>query len=288
MIINLNGRIVPEADARLPLNDSAVLYGDSLFETLKASAGQLQFPCEHLDRLELSARLLAFPCDRPQIERALCDTVSSLSVPLARLRLTITRGSLPGLDLPDRQPGTFFIVARPYQPPSAEERQRGADCLFAPNRRINPLSHLPQMKRGNYADCLYAADFARRRGAREALFVSTDGLLLEGATSNVFLLIQGQLVTPPAGELVLPGIMRRQVLAAAAHLGIPVAERDTGVGELFQAEEVFLSNSLIGLLPVASIEERPLRRGHLAEQLLQAVEAAAAATGKSRQTPLNP
>jgi branched-chain amino acid aminotransferase len=274
MIINLNGQMVPESEATLPLDDSAVLFGDSLFETMKAVAGVVEFESEHLDRLQLSAGLLAFPFDRPQVQQALRDTVGKLATPLARLRLTITRGPLPGLVLPDRQAGTFFIIARPYQEPGAEERQRGADCLFAPNRRVNPLSHLPQMKRGNYADCLYAADFARRRGAREALFVGADGLLLEGATSNVFLLIDGQLVTPTAGELVLPGIMRRQVLAAAARLGLPAVEREVASAELFQAEEVFLSNSLIGLLPVASIEQRPLRRGAAAERLLEEIHAA--------------
>jgi branched-subunit amino acid aminotransferase/4-amino-4-deoxychorismate lyase len=286
MIVNLNGRIVPAAEAHLPLDDSAVLFGDSLFETMKAVAGVVEFEREHLDRLELSAGLLAFPFDRPQVEQALRDTVSRLSDPVARLRLTITRGSLPGLLLPARQPGTFFISARPYPPPGADQAERGADCLFAPNRRVNPLSHLPQMKRGNYADCLYAADFARRRGAREALFVSDDGLLLEGATSNIFLLHRDTLVTPPAGELVLPGIMRRQVLAAAARLGIAALEREVHSAELFQAQEAFLSNSLIGLLPIASIEQRPLRRGTLAERLLAEIHAAAPRlSGQTQESP---
>jgi branched-chain amino acid aminotransferase len=275
VIFNLNGRLVPEAAAHLPLDDSAVLFGDSLFETMKVVAGVVEFEGEHLDRLELSARLLAFPFARPAVEQALRETARQLGAPLGRLRLTITRGLLPGLTLPDRQPGTFFIGARPYSETDADERQRGAACLFAPNRRVNPLSHLPQMKRGNYADCLYAADFARRRGAREALFVSADGLLLEGATSNIFLLQRETLVTPPAGELVLPGIMRRQVLAAAARLGLAAVEREVHSAELFQADEVFLSNSLIGLLPVASIEQRPLRRGALSERLRPEIQAAA-------------
>jgi branched-chain amino acid aminotransferase len=96
--------------------------------------------------------------------------------------------------------------------------------------------------------------------------------VLEGATSNLFILQSGTLLTPPAGELVLAGIMRRQVLQAAGDLGLPIAERAIVVDELHAADEVFLTNALIDTLPVATLEGRPLRRGPLAGQLREAVE----------------
>lgn len=272
MIVNMNGRFVEPAEARVAIEDGGFLFGDTLFETLKARAGVIRFLDEHLDRIELAARLLAFPFTRDKIEEALREAAEYIDAPVARLRLTITRGPFSGLDFPDEKQGEFFIQARHASEPTAEERQAGADCLFAPNARVNPLSHLPQMKRGNYADCLYAANFARRRGAREALFVDAEGDLLEGATSNLFVLREGTLITPPAGELVLAGIMRRQVLNAADALGLPAEERPLKTAELYDADEAFLTNAMIDLLPIASVEGRSLRRGTAWEELLRAIE----------------
>lgn len=272
MIVNVDGSFIDPTEACLPLDDGAVLFGDTLFETLKACGGHIRFLEEHLDRIELAARLLAFPFERQAVREALLATVQRLPAPVARLRLTLTRGSFAGLALPPAAQGRFFILARPYEEPSESERAAGAACVVAPNRRVNPLSHLPQMKRGNYADCLYAADFARKRGAREALFISAEGCVLEGATSNLFALCGGVLVTPPAGELVLAGIMRRQVLRAAAGLDLRTEERDLPLDELYAADEAFLCNSLIDLLPVARLEGRPLRRGTLAERLRTVID----------------
>ncbi|HEY7744838.1 MAG TPA: aminotransferase class IV [Desulfuromonadales bacterium] len=272
MLINIDGSFIEPKEAGLPLDDGAVLFGDTLFETLKARGGRICFLEDHLDRIELAARLLAFPFDRPAIREALNATARRLEAPVTRLRLTLTRGAFTGLSLPPASRGRFFILARAYAEPTESERAAGAVCVVAQNRRVNPLSHLPQMKRGNYADCLYAADFARRRGAREALFVNAEGCALEGATSNLFALQGDTLVTPPAGELVLAGIMRRQVLRAAASLGLRLEERDLPLDELFAADEVFLSNSLIDLLPVSQLEGRHLRRGTLAERLRTAID----------------
>lgn len=274
MILNRNGEFIAPDEACLPLDDGAVLFGDSLFETLKAREGRIRFLDDHLDRLKLSARLLDFPIDADLILRALNDTAARLAAPVARLRLTVSRGSFAGLDFPPPGRSHFFISAAEYREPDRQERQRGARCLFTPNRRVNPLSHLPQMKRGNYADCLYAANFARSRGAREALFVTDDRQVLEGATSNLFILQNGSLVTPPAGEMVLAGVLRRRVLQAAEELGLPVAERTIIIEELFDADEAFLTNALIDILPIAQVEGHPIRRGPRAERLLETVASA--------------
>lgn len=284
MLFNLNGSFVEADKAQMACNDGAVLFGDSLFETLKAREGQIEFLDEHLDRLELAARLLHFHYDRSMLQQALQTTAQRLAAPLARLRLTLCRGPMSSLALPSSDAGHFFISASPYQEPDANERQVGTSCVFAPNQRVNPLSHLPQMKRGNYADCLYAADHARRNKAREALFLTDTGEVLEGATSNLFILKDGQLRTPPAGELVLAGIMRRQVLCAAEHLNLPAIEQPICKHELLDAEEAFLSNSLIGLLPIARIERHPLRRGPWADRLAQLIAVAAADSRREKKS----
>jgi branched-chain amino acid aminotransferase len=269
MIVNLDGSFTSTGQAGLPVNDGAVLFGDTLFETLKLRDGRIRLLTEHLDRLEMSAALLAFPCDRNRIHAALEQTAARAPWPVARLRLTLSRGVGAGLDAPPAEQARFIITAAEYREPDAAQRAAGITCVFAPNRRCNPLSHLPQMKRGNYADCLYAARLARTRGAREALFRTDDDHLLEGATSNLFLCRNGVLVTPPAGELVLAGVMRRQVLHTAARLGMAIEERPIAVEELFRADEAFLTNSLIDLLPIAHVENRALRRGNHYQVLLE-------------------
>jgi len=272
MIVFLDDRLVPAAQAYLPIEDGALRFGDSLFETLLAIDGRIRFLDAHLDRIEFSAAQLAFPWNRLAARAALELCAQTLAAPTARLRLTLTRGVFPGLPLPPAsQPGRLLVTAAPYTPPTQAEREAGVLCIIAPNQRVNPLSHLPQMKRGNYADCLYAADSARRQGAREALFCDPAGNLLEGATSNLFAIVDGTLVTPPAGELVLAGTMRRNVLNAANYLGLPWSIAPLPMAELPSAEEVFLSNSLIGLLPVTKIEDIPLRRGRRWEGLLREI-----------------
>lgn len=273
MIVNLDGQFVVPEEARLPVDDGAVLFGDTLFETLKARGRTIRFLEEHLDRIELATRLLAFPFSRTPVKEALLATAARLEAPVSRLRLTVSRGSFAGVAFPPAERGRFVISAAPYREPTGTGRAAGIDCLFAPNRRVNPLSHLPQMKRGSYADCLYAANYARRRGAREALFATEDGLVLEGATSNLFLLRGRTLVTPAAGGLVLAGIMRRQILSAAERLGYGSEEREISADELFAADEVFITNALIDLLPVASVEGRPLKRGPETLELLAALRA---------------
>lgn len=261
MLVCLNGQFIPHEHASLSTGDGAYLFGDSLFETIKARGKKILLRMQHLDRLEQSAQLLTFPFQRQAIETALHQLAEHLSAPCSRLRLTLSRGDHQGLALPKPARGWFLLTAVPYRETTAQEREDGVSCVLAPNHRVNPLDHLPQLKRGNYADCLYAADYARRKGAREALFVDTDGTLLEGHSSNIFALINRRLVTPPLGHLVLDGIMRRQVISAATELGILVVERPLKLEEVSPAEEVFLTNSLIDLLPVCEIEGKPIKRG---------------------------
>jgi branched-subunit amino acid aminotransferase/4-amino-4-deoxychorismate lyase len=269
MLVNLNGRFIPREQAGLSINDGGFLYGDTLFETFKAHGRRILLMHEHLDRLELSARLLNFPCARPRLETALRQMAQGLSAEVSRLRLTLSRGDCRGLALPDPEQGWFLLTALKSDEPTSEQRTAGAACILAPNRRSNPLSHLPQMKRGNHADCLYAADYARNKGAREALFIDERQQVLEGCSSNLFALCDGKLATPPLGSLVLGGVMRQQLFGAAAELGIVVVERKLSLDELFTAEEAFLSNSLIDLLPIDSIEGRRLKRGECWKELLR-------------------
>lgn len=265
----LNGQFIPREDAKVAINDGGFLFGDTLFETMKAYGNRILLQWQHLDRLENAAKLLNFPCDRNRIETSLLQIAEGLTAPVSRLRLTLSRGPIDGLSLPGTKQGYDLITASDYQEPDSAVRILGIDCVSAPNRRVNPLSHLPQLKRGNYADCLYAFNHARKKGAREALFFDDEGNCLEGATSNIFAVIDERLVTPPVDHLVLDGIMRRQIIDTAAELGIAVTERPIDKSELATADEVFITNSLIDILPVARIDNQPIKRANCWQRLLE-------------------
>ena len=269
MIVCLNGDFIPHEDATIPIRDGGFLFGDTLFETLKGKNQEILLKTRHLDRLEESARRLGFPCDRDTIETSLEQLAASLTTPTTRIRLTLSRGDFSGLAWPTAKQSRFLITAREHTELTNEERQIGATCIIAPNQRTNPVNHLPQMKRGNFADCLYAANYAHQSNAGEALFVDPQQNVLEGSTTNIFAIIDNRLVTPPVGNLILDGIMRQQVIKTAAELGILVAERNLPIAELYHADEVFLTNSLIDILPVASINGKAVSRGVYWESLLK-------------------
>lgn len=269
MLICLNGTFLPREEAAIPINDGGFLFGDTLFETLKARGDKIFLLRQHLDRLQQSAELLDFPCDRPKIEHSLQQIAAALKAPASRIRLTLSRGDFSGLAWPPSSQGRFLITATDFIELTDDERLAGAACSIAPNQRVNPVNHLPQMKRGNYVDCLYAANHARQSGTREALFIDQQQHVLEGATSNLFAIIDDRLVTPPPGSLILNGILRRQVIKTAAELGILVVERDLPFMELMQAEEIFLTNSLFDILPVSGIDGQPVNRGDCWKSLLK-------------------
>jgi len=262
MICNHNGLFIDPDDPIASGRDGAWLFGDTLFETMKGEHGQISFLHEHLDRIETSARLINFPIDRERIIEALTATMQQAGPERCRIRLTLSRGDFASLEIPPAARGHFLIQASPAKGTDEDEQRLGVRCVLAPNRRVNPLSHLPQMKRGNYVDCLYAAQYARSKGAREALFVNRQGLLLEGATSNIFLIKDGTLVTPNLGELVLRGIIREQILKLAGEWGMRSEVREVPWDELFNAD----------VLPVVEIDNRPIGKGPLTQKFLAALQ----------------
>ncbi|MCW8859528.1 MAG: aminotransferase class IV [Deltaproteobacteria bacterium] len=260
MLVCLNGEFIPQEEARVPINDGGFLFGATLFETFKAQEQKILLVQQHLDRLECSAHQLKFSFARNKIEHSLQQLAAGLTAPTSRIRLTLSQGLFDGLKYPEPAECHFLITATDYSELSDAQRESGAICVTAPNQRVNPFSHLPQMKHGNYADCLYAFNFAQQSGAREALFFDQNKNVLEGATSNIFAVINHRLVSPPTGHLVLDGITRQEVIKTAAELGLPFSQRQIHAEELLQAEEVFLTNSLIDILPVSKINGKVVRR----------------------------
>ena len=273
MLVCLNGQLMPQEDAQVAVNDGAFLYGDSLFETIKARHQQILLLDQHLDRIAQAAELLDFPCPRAAIETAFDKVAATLTSPASRIRLTLSRGPGNGLLYPDPNQGWFLISAVPYTELDDHCRAQGINCCLAPNQRVNPFSPLPQIKHGNYADCLYARNYAYSKQADEALFIDANCNLLEGATSNLFVMIDNTLVTPSLGSLVLNGVMRRLILDASKELQITCSECPLPLTDALSADEVFICNSLIDILPVRSIDGQQIKTGECWKEIYKRISA---------------
>ena len=233
-----NGRAVPAGDVRIAPDDAGFLFGDGLFETLRVDAGSaLDIPA-HLDRLLAGlARIeIDLRATREELEEAVAAVAAEAPRPVARLRLTVTRGSAAG--------PTVLITAAPYEPPSPEAYRDGVAALLVPDIRVDSRGPLAGLK----SLCWQANRLALRRaeaaGAFEALLLNERGLLAEGARSNVVLALPEGSFTPPLSDGCLPGTVRRRLLEAGE-----IKERSLTMDDLRRASRILLLNSLVGVLP---------------------------------------
>ena len=253
--VYLDGALVDEAVARIAPDDRGLLLGDGLFETLRARDGRLFRARAHLERLAAGAERLEIPLHEglAALEGALNATLKAnrLEAADAVVRLTLTRGTGPrGVLPPDNPTPTLLIAAHPLMPPPATP----AILHTVSEVRRNECSPLATLKSLNYLDGILARRAAHRAGADEALLLNTKGRIAEASAANLFLVENGELITPPPSEGVLPGITRAVVLELAGELGLPVREEPLEPNRIEVASEGFLTNAVIGLRPVGAID----------------------------------
>jgi len=253
----LNDNLIPLAQARVSVNDRGFLYGDGLFETLRAEAGRVQFLAEHLERLEASARAfrLPFPENTPWQERlAQLLTANGLSRGPARVKILLSRGAAAGLGLPEECRPTLVIWAQPYTPPALEEYAAGWPVVVFPEGRA---TFVGRHKSLNYLFYLAARQYALDRGAKEALILEADGLVSEGAATSLVYLHQGRYYTP-ASASALPGVTLTVLGRGLSARGLTLNARPTTVAQLQASDGLWLANSLMGLMPVAAVNGTPV------------------------------
>ncbi|TET75751.1 MAG: aminotransferase class IV [Dehalococcoidia bacterium] len=257
-IVYLNGALLPRGRAKISPFDHGFLYGYALFETMRAYSGCIFRFQKHLDRLTCSAELIGLPLGTFDLEKACYDTLRANSLGDARIRLTVSIGE--GGNAPDPPPRprpTVFIVATSYTPPSAEKYRNGFKAVVSSIRQ-NSQSPLSRLKSANYLSSVLARKEAKAAGADEALLLNERGFLCEGSTSNVFLVTANGLITPDEESGCLPGVTRQAVIELASELGISVAQREVQIEELLQADEAFVTNSLLELMPLGEVDGKPI------------------------------
>lgn len=263
MKIWIDGAIVEGHEARISVLDHGLLYGDGIFEGVRILAGRVFRLGDHLRRFATSARAigLELPHGVGAIEKIVLDTARAFGRQDAYVRLVCTRGpGALGVDPTPCDAPNLFCVVTSLSLYSEDKLGRGIDLVTASLRRPAADVLDPQVKSLNYLNSVLAKREARLRGADEALILNERGLIAEAAVANIFTVRDDVVATPPATDGALPGITRRSVLEIAAELGLETRERSLGRMDLFAADEVFMTGSGAGIVPVASLDGQPVGR----------------------------
>jgi branched-chain amino acid aminotransferase len=262
--VYIDGAVRLPEDAKVSVFDRGFLYGDSVYETIGTSYGRLFAARDHLDRLDRSASRIGLSVPpREQIVSAIAETMAAAGNPESRVRVILTRGEGKlDLDPASATDSRLVVIVFPLGPPTPEMFQKGVAVAIVSITRNSPSAIDPAVKSGNYLNNVLALGQARRRsGAYEAILCAGDGSIAEGSTSNVFAVVGGEVRTPPPTVGILDGITRAKVIDLARSAGIALVERRLEPDELRGADEAFLTSATRGVLPIATIDEKPVGSG---------------------------
>ena len=285
MKVWIDGRIVDGREAFVPVTDHGFLYGDGVFEGLRVYARRVFRLERHLARLAVSARAvgLEVPGGLDRAREIILATARAFAADEAYVRFVVSRGEgALGVDPTTCPTPRIVCIVDHIRLYPAEKLERGLDLVTSSWRRPPPDVLDPRVKSLNYLNNVLAKQEARMRGADEALLLNLAGRVAEAAVANVFVARGGELATPPATEGALEGITRMTILELAGALGIPAHEEPLGRFDLFAADEVFLTGSGAGVVPVRSLDGRAIgagRPGALFAKLRAAFLDAAASLG---------
>ena len=288
----LNGGLVDESTAHVSVRDTGLLHGIGVFTTMRADGGTIRSIDSHLLRIRSSCEAFAIPLTytNDELKAAAATLLADNAFPSARLRLTVTRGSQRS----DPKHGvilepTVLLTATQLEPYPQTLYSNGMTVLAYDTFKLNPYDPQAGHKTLDYLSRFTALRDAQQHGANEAILFNVHNFLQSGAMSNVFLVKDGKLLTPPTqAELhdgptqartpyprsnVLPGIVRGDVLKLASLHEIEVVLRGLTINDLLEAEEVFLTNSIMSVMPVCRIERKEIGSGKPGEITKQLADA---------------
>ena len=250
----LNDKLIDINKACISVTDSGFLYGTGLFETMRSHNGIVFALKDHIDRLFSSADILSIEIsyDREYITGAVYECLQANKLTDARLRLTLTGGPMSASDQ-DRKP-TLLITAVKLQPYPPEYYKKGVLVVLCPFRQ-NPNEPTCGHKTTSYFSRMIALKTAHQKRSAEALWFTTDNRLAEGCVSNVFLVKDSTLYTPQLKTPVLAGIARKNICLLAQKNSIKLIEKDLTIDDLLGADEIFLTNIIMQVMTVVSVEK---------------------------------
>lgn len=275
MLIYLNGEFVPEEEAKISVFDHGFLYGDGVFEGIRAYNGKVFRLSQHIDRLYDSAKAinLEIPMSKEEMIEVVCETCRRNNLQDAYIRLVISRGKGDlGLDPKNCSEPTIVNIASSISLYPDEMYEKGMAVVTVPTRRNIPEGVNPRIKSLNYLNNIMAKIEAAIAGVSEAVMLNQEGFVAECTGDNIFIVKNGVLITPAPHLGLLDGVTRNAVIELAQKAGISVLETTFPRYDLFTADECFLSGTAAELIPVTKVDNRVIgdgKPGPVFKQLLQ-------------------
>jgi len=286
MKIFIDGKYYDERDAKISVFDHGLLYGDGIFEGIRAYHGCVFKLQEHIDRLFCSARaiLLQIPMSHAQIMRATIETCRKNKIRDGYIRLLVTRGvGTLGLNPKSCKRPSVIIIADKIQLYPPVVYQRGLDIITVPTMRNLHSALNPAIKSLNYLNNILAKIEANNGGCEEAVMLNAEGFVAECTGDNLFIVKNGALFTPPLSAGTLYGITRQTVMELAEAAGLKVSEPNLTRYDLFNADECFLTGTGAEIVPVVKIDGRVIGAGEpgpVTRQLVKAYHALTKTSGE--------
>ncbi len=265
LVIYIDGEFYPRSDGKISVFDHGLLYGDGVFEGIRAYEGSVFRLREHLERLYRSAHaiMLEIPMTLEEMSRAVLETLKKNNLKDAYIRLVVTRGVGDlGLDPRKCAKPTVIIITVPMVIlHSKEKRDKGITTMITWVKRdpIDATTH--EVKSLNYMNSILAKIETNAAGIDEAILLDRTGFVSEGAAENIFIVKEDKIVTPPTSTGALRGITRDAVLELAEKLGYMVIEKAITPNELLIADEAFLTGTAAEIVPIAEVNNRTIGKG---------------------------
>lgn len=261
--IYIDGDYYPRKDARISVFDHGFLYGDGVFEGIRAYDGCVFRLDEHVTRLYESAKSidLQIPIATHEMKQAILNTLRKNELTNAYIRVVITRGiGTLGLS-PLTCPNPSVIIITDYLQPLFEGKN--VKAIVASTRRNATTALNPRIKSLNYLNNILARLEAIKADVDEAIMLNLNGTIAEGTGDNIFIIKHGEIVTPPATAGILMGITREAVINLARELKIPITEADITGHDLYNADEAFLTGTAAEIVPLIEVDRRLISDGNV-------------------------
>ncbi len=262
--IFIDGELVPEEDAKVSVFDHGLLYGDGVFEGIRVYDRNVFMLDAHLKRLYNGAKVirLDIPMALSELKAKVCETVKANGITDGYVRLVITRGKGDlGLSPSKCANPSVIIIASTIKIYPDEVYQRGLKLVTVSTRRNNPDSLSPQIKSLNYLNHILAHIEVQHAGADEGLVLNDSGYVTECVVDNFFVVLDGEVITPPTNDGALNGITRMAVFQICGEAGVPIREEHLSLVECYTADECFLTGTAAEIAPVTHIDGRPIADG---------------------------
>jgi branched-chain amino acid aminotransferase len=264
LLVYIDGEYYPKSQAKISVYDHGLLYGDGVFEGIRAYKGVVFKLKEHIDRLYNSAKVLMLniPLTKEEMINAVLETLRKNRLQDAYIRLIVTRGVGDlGLDPRKCQKPTVIIITDAIKLYSSEAREKGLKVMIVWVRRdpVDATSH--EVKSLNYLNSILGKIEANITGFDEAICLDKNGYVSEGVGENLFIVKNGKIITPPSSAGILVGITREVTIKLAEKLGYTVIERNITPTDLFTAEEAFFTGTAAEIAPIVEVNRRVIGEG---------------------------